>query len=88
MSDRIFNEVITLTTYEIVSSETGADGSVDLMILGNNAEGAGVGLIVKWLFEEGRWRIDSITKGPPDRDKLKRRYLLIEKPRPEPIAPN
>lgn len=87
MSARIFNEVITLTKYEIVAIENLADGSVDLMISGNNAEGVGIGLIVKWLVEDGRWRIDSIAKGPPDRDELKRRFS-IEKPRPKPITPN
>lgn len=82
MSGRIFDEVITLTKYEIVSIENLADGSVDLMVSGNNVEGVGVGLIVKWLFEDGGWRIDSIAKGPPDWDQLKR------KPRPKPITPN
>ena len=87
MSGRIFNEVITLTKYEIVSIENLADGSLDLMVSGNNAEGVGVGLIVKWLFEDGRWRIDSIAKGPPDREELKRRFSIKE-PRPKPITPN
>lgn len=76
MSGRIFNEVITLTKYEIVSIENLADGSVDLMVLGNNAGGVGIGLILKWLFEEGGWRIDSITKVPPNRDELKRRGAI------------
>jgi len=76
MSSRIFNEIITLTKYEIVSIENLADGSVDLMVLGNNAEGVGTGLIVKWLFEEGGWRIDSITKVPPNQDELKRRGAI------------
>lgn len=76
MSSRIFNEIITLTKYEIVSIENLADGSVDLMVLGNNAEGVGTGLIVKWLFEEGGSRIDSITKVPPNQDELKRRGAI------------
>lgn len=76
MSNKIFNEVITLTEYEIVSIENLADGSVDLMVLGNNAKGVGIGLIVKWLFEEEGWRIDSIAKVPPNRDELKRRGAI------------
>lgn len=92
MSGRIFNEVITLTKYEIVSIETNADGSMDLMVLGNSsgtgnsAEGVAVGLVVKWMFDEGRWRIDSIMKGPPDRDFLKSRFSIKEL-HPKPIAP-
>lgn len=92
MSGRIFNKAITLTKYEIVSIETNADGSVDLMVLGNSlgtgnsAEGVQVGLVVKWLFEEERWRIGSIMKGPPDRDWLKRRFSSKEL-RPKPITP-
>jgi hypothetical protein len=91
-SARIFNQVITLTEYEIVSIETNVNRSVDLMVLGkslgdgNNAEGVKVGLVVNWLFEEEKWRIDSIMKGPPDRDSLKRRFSIREQ-RPQPVAP-
>lgn len=80
MSDRIFLDVITLTKYEITSIETTGDGSVNLAVLGSNASGAQLGLMVKWLFEEERWRIDSIAKVPPDWHQLKRK--LHGKPAP------
>ena len=81
-SDRIFLDVITLIKYEITSIESRSDGSVNLTVSGSNASGAKMGLIVKWLFEEERWRIDSITKVPPNWDQLKRKL------RGEPAAPN
>lgn len=95
MSGRIFNQVITLTEYEIVSIEPNANGSVDLMVLGTNigsvVQGTKfgnvkVGLVVNWMFEEERWKVDSIMKGPPDRDSLRRRFSSREL-RPKPIAP-
>ena len=92
MAGRLFNEVIALTKHGIVSIENRSDGSVDLMVLGNSlgtgnsAEGVEVGLVVKWMFDEGRWRIDSIMKGPPDRDWLKTRFSIKEL-RPKPITP-
>lgn len=66
MSDKLFREVITLTKYKLVATHKESDEKVDLRVRGTVANGYEVDLIVTWLFERGKWKIDLIAKVPTD----------------------
>jgi len=71
-SEEVFLDVITMRTYDTVSYvETGA-GTVELGIVGENAGGFSVGVVVTFRFEGERWRIDSIAKVPLNSSRLRR----------------
>ena len=55
----------TMGSYRVVSLHQRDENLVTLMILGTNTRGAERRVIVDWLFEDGRWRINDVVSGPP-----------------------
>ena len=55
----------TLGSYSVVSMHQRDENLVTLMVVGTNTRGAPRRVIVDWLFEDGRWRINDVVSGPP-----------------------
>lgn len=66
LSDLMFLNIATMSKYDVIAVEKTNDGSVKVVVVGINASGAKIKLILYWLFEDGEWKIDSVTKRPPN----------------------
>jgi CRISPR/Cas system CMR-associated protein Cmr3 (group 5 of RAMP superfamily) len=63
-SDLVSLHVITMTKYDVISIEKINNGSVELVIVGENSSGKEIKLILNWLREDEEWKIDSTMKVP------------------------
>jgi hypothetical protein len=55
----------TLGSYSVVSVHQRDENLVTLMVVGTNTRGVSRRVIVDWMFEDGRWRINDVVSGPP-----------------------
>jgi len=66
MSDMIALRVQTMTNYRVVSLQQKDNNLVKLIVVGANTRGTERKVIVDWLLENGKWRINEIISGPPN----------------------
>jgi len=66
MSDMIGLQVQTMTNYRVMSVQQKGSNLVTLIVVGANTRGTERKVIVDWLLENGKWRINKIISGPPN----------------------
>jgi len=64
VSGLIFLAVITMSKYDVVAVKKINNESAKLVIVGKTTTGTEIKLILKWLLENNKWKIDSTMKVP------------------------